>query len=89
MNLSFDNSITAKVVKAIAEFDLINDGDKIAVGLSGGKDSTFLLLILKLFNQHFKNDFILEAVHVDPGFDDSTALELKKITAALDLNYIF
>ncbi|SDB96415.1 tRNA 2-thiocytidine biosynthesis TtcA family protein [Halanaerobium congolense] len=85
MNLSFDNSITAKVVKAIAEFDLINDGDKIAVGLSGGKDSTFLLLILKLFNQHFKNDFILEAVHVDPGFDDSTALELKKITAALDL----
>jgi len=85
MNLSFERNITAKVVKAIAEYEMINDGDKIAVGLSGGKDSTFLLLMLKLFNQHFKVDFILEAVHVDPGFDDSTASKLKKIAAALDL----
>jgi tRNA(Ile)-lysidine synthase TilS/MesJ len=85
MNLSFDNSITAKVVKAVAEFDLINNGDKIAVGLSGGKDSTFLLLILKLFKQHFKSDFILEAVHVDLGFDNSTAFELEKIAADLNL----
>jgi len=85
MNLSFDNSITAKVVKAAAEFDLINNGDKIAVGLSGGKDSTFLLLILKLFNLHFKNDFILEAVHVDPGFNNSTAEELKLLAAELEV----
>lgn len=85
MDLSFDSSITAKVVKAVAEFDLINDGDKIAVGLSGGKDSTFLLLILKLFNLHFKNDFILEAVHVDPGFKSPTADKLKKMTEELDL----
>ena len=85
MDLSFDNSITAKVVKAVAEFDLINDGDKIAVGLSGGKDSTFLLLILKLFNLHFKNNFILEAVHVNPGFNSSTANKLKILAAELDL----
>lgn len=85
MNLSFESSITAKVVKAVAEYEMINDGDKIAVGLSGGKDSTFLLLMLKLFNQHFKNNFILEAVHVDPGFDDSTAFKLKKLAAGLDV----
>lgn len=85
MNLSFDNNITAKVVKAVAEFDLINDGDKIAVGLSGGKDSMFLLLILKLFNLHFKNNFILEAVHVDSGFNNSTAAELKILAAELDV----
>lgn len=89
MDLSFDNSITAKVVKAVAEFDLINDGDKIAVGLSGGKDSSFLLLILKLFKLYFKNDFILEAVHVDPNFNNSKAKteELKKLTADLELRF--
>ncbi len=85
MDLSFDNNITAKVVKSVAEFDLINDGDKIAVGISGGKDSTFLLLILKLFNLHFKNNFIIEAVHVDPGFNSSTAAELEILAAELDV----
>lgn len=77
MDLSFDSSITAKVVKAVAEFNLINDGDRVAVGLSGGKDSTFLLMILKIFVEHFNKDFKLKAVHVNPGFESSTAAEIK------------
>jgi tRNA(Ile)-lysidine synthase TilS/MesJ len=86
MDLSFDSSITAKVVKAIAEFDLIKDGDRIAVGLSGGKDSTFLLLILKIFSEHFKKDFKLKAVHVDPGFESSTAAEIKDFCSKLEVD---
>lgn len=87
MDLSFNSNITAKVVKAVAEFDLIRDGDKIAVGLSGGKDSTFLLLILKLFNLYFKNDFILEAVHVDPGFNNNHNNNLKEICSELEIEF--
>lgn len=87
MNLSFDKSITAKVVKAVAEFNLIDNGDKIAVGLSGGKDSFFLLLILKLFNIYFKSDFIIEAVHVDPGFNNSEFGIFKNITSELNVDF--
>ena len=85
MNLSFDNTITAKIVKAVAEFNLINDGDRIAVGLSGGKDSAFLLMILKNFKKHFKFNFKLMAVHVNPGFDDSAAEELKSFCHELNI----
>jgi tRNA(Ile)-lysidine synthetase-like protein len=86
MDLSFDSSITAKVVKAVAEFDLISDGDRLAVGLSGGKDSTFMLMILKIFKEHFKKDFKLKAVHVDPGFKDSTAAEIQKFCNQLNID---
>ncbi|TDO87831.1 tRNA(Ile)-lysidine synthase TilS/MesJ [Halanaerobium saccharolyticum] len=85
MDLSFDSSITAKVVKAVAEFNLINEGDRVAVGLSGGKDSTFLLMILKIFAEHFKNDFKLQAVHVDPGFENSTSEEIKNLSKHLNI----
>ena len=86
MDLSFDSSITAKVVKAVAEFDLINDGDRIAVGLSGGKDSTFLLMILKIFSDHFNKNFSLTAVHVDPGFKNSTAVRIKNFCEQLNVD---
>ncbi|MFW6229867.1 MAG: tRNA lysidine(34) synthetase [Halanaerobium sp.] len=86
MDLSFDSSITAKVVKAVAEFGLINEGDRLAVGLSGGKDSTFLLLILKIFYQHFKKDFILKAVHVNPGFKDNTGERIKNLCSKLNID---
>lgn len=86
MDLSFDSSITAKVVKAVAEFNLINDGDRVAVGLSGGKDSTFLLMILKIFAEHFKKDFKLKAVHVDPGFTDPTSTDIKSFCDELNID---
>jgi tRNA(Ile)-lysidine synthase TilS/MesJ len=86
MDLSFDSSITAKVVKAVAEFDLINEGDQIAVGLSGGKDSAFLLMILKIFADHFKKDFSLRAVHVDPGFNNSAADNIKFFCDELNID---
>ena len=85
MNLSFDNAITAKVVKATAEFNLINKGDRIAVGLSGGKDSTFLLMILKIFEKHLKKNFKLTAVHVDLGFEDSTSEKINNFCKKLNV----
>jgi tRNA(Ile)-lysidine synthetase-like protein len=85
MNLSIDKTITAKVVKAAAEFNLINNGDRIAVGLSGGKDSAFLLLILKIFKKYFKIDFKLRAVHVNPGFEDSAAEAVSDFCQKLDI----
>lgn len=85
MNLSLDNSITAEVVKAAVEFDLIKAGDKIAVGLSGGKDSSFLLIILKLLAEYSGFDFELKAVHVDPGFENSPPDKIQNLCNDLDV----
>ena len=54
--------------KAIQEFDLIQDGDKIAVGVSGGKDSVVLLTGLARLRRFIGIDYQLVAVTLDPRF---------------------
>jgi tRNA(Ile)-lysidine synthase TilS/MesJ len=58
----------SKFIKAIKEFDLIKDGDKIAVAVSGGKDS---MLMAKLFQELRRNgnaNFELKFIAMDPGY---------------------
>lgn len=54
--------------RAIQDFNLIEDGDKIGVGVSGGKDSMVLLYALKLYQRFSPEKFQLEAFTVDLGF---------------------
>ena len=54
--------------KAIQEFELISDGDRIAVGVSGGKDSVVLLKGLVLLQRFIGIDYTLVAVTLDPQF---------------------
>lgn len=54
--------------KAITEFDLISDGDRIAVGVSGGKDSLVLLRGLCLLRRFIGIDYEIVAVTLDPCF---------------------
>lgn len=55
--------------KAIQEYDLIRDGDKICVGVSGGKDSLVLLNGLILLRRFIGIEYELVAVTLDPGFN--------------------
>ena len=55
--------------KAIEHYDMISDGDKIAVALSGGKDSTTLLMGLKALQRFYPKSFDLVAISVNPGFE--------------------
>ncbi len=55
--------------KAIQEFDLIENGDKIAVGVSGGKDSLVLLKGLVLLKRFIGIDYDVVAITLDPGFN--------------------
>src|SRR5918995_4159813 len=62
--------IAKKVTKAIVEYSLIEDGDRVMVGLSGGKDSWALLQILDVLRRRAPIDFTLVAVTVHSGYAD-------------------
>jgi tRNA 2-thiocytidine biosynthesis protein TtcA len=62
--------IARKTTKAITDFNLIEDGDRIMVGLSGGKDSWALLQTLDVLRQRAPIRFSLIAVNVDSGYKD-------------------
>jgi tRNA 2-thiocytidine biosynthesis protein TtcA len=62
--------IAKKTTKAIVDFNLIEDGDRVMVGLSGGKDSWALMQTLDLLRQRAPIDFSLVAVNVDSGYKD-------------------
>lgn len=76
--------------KAIQEFDLIQDGDRIAVGVSGGKDSVALLVGLARLRRFIGIDYSLTAITLDPQFHgvpgDYSAIE--KICADLEIPYV-
>ena len=68
-------SLLRKVGRAIADYDMIRDGDRILLGVSGGKDSLSLLLILKHLQRYAPVHFELGVITVDPevdGFDPSS-----------------
>ena len=62
--------ILSKMRKAIEEYNMIEEGDKIAVCLSGGKDSITLLNGLKALQRFYPKHFELIAITVNPGFDN-------------------
>lgn len=55
--------------KAIEDYHMIDEGDKIAVALSGGKDSVTMLMGLKNLQRFYPKKFDLMAVSINPGFD--------------------
>ncbi len=58
-------------IKGIKEFDMIQDGDKIAVCVSGGKDSILLAKSLQQLQRYSDVNFELKYIAMDPGFNDS------------------
>ncbi|MBN2429725.1 MAG: tRNA 2-thiocytidine(32) synthetase TtcA [Deltaproteobacteria bacterium] len=68
MSLSASNRIRKLAGKAIGDFGLIDDGDHIAVGISGGKDSMALMRVLEKLRQRAPVSYRLIGVTIDPGF---------------------
>ena len=65
-----ESRIAKKTTKAIVDYAMIEDGDRVMVGLSGGKDSWALLQALDVLRQRAPITFTLVAVNVDSGYKE-------------------
>lgn len=80
-------SLLGTLRKTIQENNLIQPGDRIAVGLSGGKDSTALLWALKKFQRFSPVPFGLEAITISKGFANTDFTPMAQLCATLDIPY--
>lgn len=73
--------------KGVDDYQMINDGDVIGVGISGGKDSLALLYGLKHLQYFYPKKFSLVGITVSLGFEGTDYTPVKKFCAELDIPY--
>ena len=80
----------SRLRKGITQYKMIKDGDKIAVGISGGKDSVTLLKLLAEYKRFSPEKFDLVAITVDLAFDGKPTdySEIKKLCDSYNVEYI-
>jgi tRNA 2-thiocytidine biosynthesis protein TtcA len=77
-----ETRLAKKTTRAITDFNLIEDGDRVMVGLSGGKDSWALIQILDVLRQRAPITFSIVAVNVDSGYEGYQHLAVAEACAA-------
>src|SRR5215470_15964994 len=77
-----ESRLAKKVTRAITEHNLIEDGDRVMIGLSGGKDSWALIQILDVLKRRAPIDFSLVAVNIDSGYEGYEHHKLTETCAA-------
>jgi len=65
---TYRKNVWSKFIKAIKDYKLVEEGDKIAVGISGGKDSLILAKLFQELKKHGKMKFEVEFIAMDPGY---------------------
>lgn len=73
--------------RAIDDYEMIQAGDKIAIGISGGKDSLTLLYALAGLRRFYPNKFELYAVTVDLGFNNMNFAKIQELCDQLEVPY--
>ncbi len=81
----YRKDIFTPFVKAIKDFDLISEGDKIAICISGGKDSFLLAKCMQEIKKHGKFHFDLEFIVMDPGYASENIIKIKDNLSKLGL----
>lgn len=79
--------VLSRVRKAVDDYHMIEEGDKIAIGISGGKDSLCLLYALQSLQHFYPKKFSLVAVTVDLGFDNLNLEKIKALCESLRVEY--
>ena len=74
--------------RAVDDYEMIHEGDKIAVGISAGKDSLTLLYALAGLRRFYPKKFELVAITVDMGFEGMDFTPIRELCDKLDVPYI-
>jgi len=79
--------ILGQVRRAIQDYDMIEDGDKIAIGVSGGKDSMTLLTTLRQLQSFYPKKFELEAISLTMGIGNADFTPVAQYCREIGVNY--
>ena len=82
---TYKKTIWSKFIKGVKEFELIKDGDKIAVCISGGKDSMLMAKCLQELKKHRKMNFELLFLVMNPGYNDYNMEKIINNAKLLDI----
>ena len=81
------NALTGMVRRCVDDYNMIASGDRIAVGISGGKDSLVLLSALAHLRRYYPASFQLEAITIDAGFPGMDFSGVGELCRELDVPY--
>ena len=84
MNLQ---QVMSRVRKALDDYQMIQEGDVIAIGISGGKDSLALLCALHGLKRFYTPSFSIKAITVDLGFDNVDFGKIQAMCDEMDIEY--
>jgi len=82
----YRKEIWSPFIRALKDYRMIEDGDKVAVAISGGKDSFLLAKLLQELTRHPLVDFEVVFISMDPGYAPYNKEKLKATAAALDID---
>lgn len=85
LQTKFKPKLFSKMLKALDEFNLIQENDKIAIGMSGGKDSLLLAKMLQQLQKFSRVKFSLEFIAMDPGFSKENREKLENICRLMNI----
>lgn len=81
------NKFTGLVRRCVEDYEMIQDGEVIAVGVSGGKDSLALLCALNNLKRYYPKKFELHAITVDMGYDEMHFSGVERLCDELKVPY--
>ena len=81
------NEFTGLIRRAVDDYGMIEENDRIAVGVSGGKDSMLLLVALKHLQSYYPKHFELEAITIELGFEGMDFAPVQALCDELGIPY--
>ena len=87
MDVKALNDFTGCVRRAVDDYGMINEGDRVAVGVSGGKDSMLLLAALRQLQSYYPKRFELGAITIELGFEGMDFTPVKRFCEERGIEY--